>query len=184
MPQQIKDMHGYDIVVFNSSQSNTTPPPSCSQVTTPPVQNDGANRFYWITRNDVDEAIGNEVALVSFDTVESDNYNIADISIDNDGDVEIYAVNRGVVAQRIHFTYRGRRNNNCFSATLVVKMRVNADLSLEMLESQFIDTDDEPGEKDSGSWNWGSFLKGAAEFGGGFLAGYIGEKYGLFDDDD
>ena len=134
-----------------------------------------------MTQENLQEAMGEEHILISIDSVNISNEKIADVLIDNDGDVMVIGQKQGNVKMSANFTYRGKKNKQQFSATIEVQLKVKADKSVEFIDFDFINVNDEEGENSSDTWGTiGKIVTGAGALIGGFLQGYAS----VMDDDD
>lgn len=148
------------------------------------VSNEPREDLFWITSQQLNNLIRDDLILLSIDSVSATNDNV-DVSIDSDGDVLVEGMKNGNSTVYVDFTYRESRNRQPYRATMECSFRVGNNYAVELKEYDFINTADEEGESQtSDTWEKvGSFVKGAAEFLGGFAAGWA-QGQSLYDDDD
>jgi hypothetical protein len=140
---------------------------------------DDQKDIFIITRGVFDkEALGNEYDLLSFDITTSENENIADARIDDDGDVIIRAFSIGRVKIRLDFTYKDMRRN-IYEATWIGTFKVRSGNEIILEEGMFANDNDED-YHDSNNISAGDVIGGIAAFAGGFLGGLAS----YYDDDD
>ncbi|MBR1688553.1 MAG: zinc ribbon domain-containing protein [Prevotella sp.] len=169
-----------------------TPVNAGASVPAKPQQEDETDNFLPVSGEELDELIGKEHKLISIDSVYPEDDHIADVELYPSDDIAdsgfvIIGKKRGNSTIFADFTYRGIRGRETFNATIAIEVTVKSNLEVEVKEYNFLNTDDEEGEKQS-SVDWdkvGSFAKGAASFLGGFAAGALeGFLENLDDDDD
>ena len=157
-----------------------------------PKQEDDVDNLFGFSEEQLDELIGNEHKLVCIDSVYPEEERIADVELypsDNPSDSGFVIIGKKPGNSTIFadFTYRNNRGRDTYHATIAVEVKIKSNLEVEVEDYNFLNVDDEEGEKQS-SVDWdkvGSFAKGAASFLGGVAAGALGGFLeGLNDDDD
>ncbi len=156
----------------------------CNQTVVQQSNEEQKKDIFWITQNDLDSAIGDELRLVSIDSIDSTR-DIVEVGIDDDGDAGIMAKKTGKVQVIIGFTYRELKNRKHFSATMVCNFIIKKDNEIELEDYQFENTNDEEGETANDTWNKvGSIATKAASFIGAVGLGILQGMAAANDNDD